>query len=70
MLSHKLEPIRHAAQLGKRGSLHLSHQATAMDLHSRFSDADVASDLLAEAALSDMEHDLALAWGQRFETLS
>ena len=41
-----------------------------MHLHSRFSNADVAGDLFAEAALRDMDHDLALARGQRFETLS
>src|SRR6266700_1633742 len=64
----ELEFVRHAAQLRKRTSLHLSHQAAAMHLHGPFSETDIAGDLFAKAALRDMNHDLALARAQRFKT--
>src|SRR6201988_2254888 len=39
-----------------------------MHLHGPFSETDIAGDLFAKAALRDLNHDLALARGQRFKT--
>src|SRR5712671_5783539 len=41
----------------------------AMHLHGRLGNAQIASDLLAKPALVDLNHDLALAWSQRCETI-
>src|SRR6516164_3906367 len=65
---NELELVRHSAELGKRAGLHLPHQAAAVHLHGCFRDADVAGDLLGDAALRDLGHDLAFARSQRFET--
>src|SRR5262249_13158530 len=48
--------------------LHLAHQTAAMHLYGPFSETHIASDLFAKAALRDLNHDLALALGQRFKT--
>src|ERR1700758_4090066 len=63
----KLELIRHAAELRKRAGLHLSHQTATMYLHRPFRETDIGGDLLAKAALRDMNHDLPLARAQGFK---
>src|ERR1700722_3481952 len=65
LLGYQLELIRHPAERRQRTGLHLVHQTTAMHFHSRLGDADVAGNLLAEAAARDLNHDLAFPGAQR-----
>src|SRR5580692_5477631 len=67
LLGCQFELVRHSAQLGKRTGLHLVHQTAAMHLHGGFGNADIAGNLLAEAAVRDLNHDLAFPGAQRLE---
>src|ERR1700722_20016228 len=67
LLGYELELIRHPAERRQRTGLHLVHQTAAMHFHSRFGDADVTGNLLAEAAARDLDHDLAFPGAQRAE---
>ena len=55
----QFELVGHSAELGKRMHVHLSHRPAAVNLHRRFGNAHVASNLLAEAASYDLKHDIA-----------
>src|SRR5208282_2215965 len=68
LLWRQFELVRHSTEFGERMGLHLSHQIAAMHFHRTFGDTDVARNLLAEAALRDLNHDLPLAGCQGFET--
>ncbi len=50
LIRHKLELVRHSAELGKRTGLHLPHCSASMYFHRRLGDADIAGNLFAEAA--------------------
>src|SRR5271157_3919500 len=63
LLRHQIELIRHSAEFWEGTRFHLPHQMAAMDLHGSFADADIAGNLFAEAALRDLDHDLAFAGG-------
>jgi hypothetical protein len=63
------EPVGHSAELGKRTHIHLSHRPAAVNFHRCFSNAHIAGDLLAEAALHDLKHDIAFPGAQRREAL-
>jgi hypothetical protein len=67
LLRHELELIGHSAELGKRTGVHLPRRPATVDLHRGFGDADIASNLFAQATARDLNHDLALPG--RFEAL-
>jgi hypothetical protein len=52
--------IGHSAEFEKRTGVHFRHRPAAMHLHRGFGDADVASDLFAQATAHDLDHDFAL----------
>src|SRR6266496_1631470 len=68
-LGYQFELVDHPAELGKRTGLHLPHRSTAMDLDRGFGNADIAGNLFAEAALCNLNHDLAFPWAQGREAL-
>ena len=63
----KVQPVRHAGQIGQRGRLHLAYDVAAMDFDGDLADAHVGGNLLVEATGHDMRHDLALALAQTLE---
>src|ERR1700722_6499625 len=67
LLGYQIESVRHPAELGERAYAHLAHRPAAMDLHGGLGDADIAGNLLAEAATRDLAPDFALARAQRLE---
>src|ERR1700722_3480896 len=67
LLGYQLEPVRHSAELRERTCVHLPHRPAAVDLHGGLGDADIAGNLLADAATRDLNHDFALARAQRPE---
>src|SRR4051794_33784342 len=69
LLGYQLEPVGYSAELGERAHVHLSHRPAAVDLHGGLGDADIAGNLLAEAATRDLNYDFALARAQRPEAL-
>src|SRR5258706_5562095 len=69
LVGHQLEPVRHSDEFGERTGSHLSHQMAAMHLHGRFSDADIASDLLVQTSPRNLNQDLALPRNKRVKTL-
>src|SRR5258707_929532 len=66
---YQLEPVGYSAELRERAHVHLPHRPAAVDLHGGLGDADIAGNLLAEAATRDLNYDLALARAQRPEAL-
>src|SRR5260221_537871 len=69
LLGYQLEAIGQSAELRERAQVHLAHRPAAVDLHGGLGDADIAGNLLAEAATRDLNYDFALAWAQRLEAL-
>jgi hypothetical protein len=64
---YQLEFVCHSAKLRQGADAHLPHQIAAMDLHCDFWDTDIVGNLLAEAALHDLDHYLAFPSGERCE---
>src|SRR5262245_26736055 len=62
--------VDHAPELWKRTGLHFLHCPAAMHLHRGFSDADIVGNLFAQAAASDLNHDVALPRTERLEPFS
>src|SRR6267154_4991534 len=69
LLGYQLEAIGQSAELRERAHVHLSHRPAAVDLHGGLGDADIAGNLLAEAATRDLNDDFALARAERPEAL-
>src|SRR5207253_6960971 len=65
----EVQLVGHPGQVRQRSSLHLSHDLAAMDFYGDLADADVVGDLLVKAASHHQGHHLALARGERLETL-
>src|SRR5271170_6026251 len=67
LFRHELELVRHSGEIGQGRRLHFSHHLAAMDLHRDLADAEVAGNLLVEAAPRDLDQDFALTQGQAVE---
>src|SRR5262245_51515377 len=69
LVRHQLKLVGHSAELRKRTGPHLLHGPAAMHLHRGFGDADIVSNLFAQTATRDLNHDFALPGAERPEPL-